>query len=67
MDCPICNKEMTIEEVETSSAHLGLVRGSVDIIGPDTEDMYWCEDCRTSEPLENRDDFDWSDDARDNN
>lgn len=64
MQCPQCEKEMTIENVETSSAHQGLVNGSVDIIGPDSEDMYWCEDCQAAEPLESKDDFDWSDDAR---
>lgn len=57
---------MTIEDIETSSAHQGLVNGSVDIIGPDSEDMYWCEGCQVAEPISSDpDDFDWSDDLRD--
>jgi hypothetical protein len=64
MLCPICEKEMTIENVETSPARQGFSADGSGVIDATYQDMWWCEHCQEAQPIEN-DDFDTSDEARD--
>ena len=64
MECPICEKEMTIENVETSPAHQGFTADGTGIVDATYQDMWWCENCQEAQPIET-DEGDTSDEARD--
>lgn len=55
---------MEIESVETVPAHQGFSQDGSGIVDATHEDMWWCDICQESEPIDH-DQGDTSDEARD--